>query len=501
MHNGSACRRNPLCIVDIYKKSILVKQLNYYLSSLFLLLLLIVPDAKAANQQHIADSLMNQLRFCKTPDDSLKILYDIFDSSVQSKKQQVGDMVLDIAARINNQDALVDFIPQLSVIVKLDSAYDQKLMKYADLVKNIDDRQGIKVFIQVMTAADEANYIPEDKLRNVLLQYASDMQGNNESQYEDLLNLFRVVTFLGTTSRGNLYLEYLSRLEKMIDKLPKESYYLRNLFYTLAANVHTRNNNPAKAIEADRKLLEVIEDLEKRYEKMGRKYRNYNRFYYISYRRMLSNYKALSFPEIKEIFVKCAQLADIDDEVQKDFYGKGRPLIYRHMAGKDYENVVFWINKALPQTDDVYTRRSLLGLLVEASDSIGDEKTLLYALKAQNELLQERVDQQSEEAYSELQIRYDIDQLKSEKEALKLEKKQTEVATSQRVIIVALIGVLVLAVVLMILYRSNFSLKSRIRDAKEENLGLHRTIEELLGDSALKGTLDVRNDSLKNKKK
>lgn len=477
-----------------------MKPLNYLLS-FFLLLFLLIPEAEAANQQHVADSLMNNLKFRKTPQDSLALLYDIFDSSDHKHKRAVGDMVLDIAVRTNNQDALIDIIPQMAMLVKLDSVYDKKLMKYTDLIKDSAHSNAIKVFIQVMTAAEEANYIPEEDLRKVLLHYASQTNNNVEDQFEELLDLFRVVIFLGTTSRGNLYLEYLSRLEKMIDLVPKDCFYLRNVFYTTAANVHTRNNNPAKAIEADRKLLEVIKDLEDKYERMGRKYRNYNRYYYISYRRMLSNYKALSFPEIKEIFVKCAQLAEIDDEVQNDFYGQGRPLIYRLMASKDYKDVVYWVNKSLPQVNDVATRRSLLGILVEASDSIGDQTTLLSALKAQNALLQERVDQQSEEAYSELQIRYDIDRLKSEKEALKLEKKETELATSEHVIIVALIGVLVLAIVMMFVYRSNFSLKRRIRDTKEENLHLHRTIEELLGDSALKSTLDVRQPSSKKKNK
>ena len=155
------------------------------------------------------------------------------------------------------------------------------------------------------------------------------------------------------------------------------------------------------------------------------------------------------------------------------------------MASKDYEELVPRIKKALPIVRDNYTKRTLLAILVEAADSIDDQATLLTALKEYNTMLQERVDQQADEAYSELQIRYDIDQLKQE-------KLQTEVATNQRIIIVALIGVLVLAIALMFIYRSNFSLKRRIRDTKEENVQLHRTIEELLGDSALKSTLNVR---------
>ena len=461
-----------------------VKRLKYFLI-IFFVALCVTPEIHAASQQHIADSLMNCLKFVKTQEDSIKLLYDIFDSSDYQKKETPGTMVLDIAARTGNQEALVDFIPQMAVIVKLDSVYDRKLLSYADLINNPDHRNAIKVFVQVMTAADEANYIPEDDLRQVLIEYANISPTTIDNKYDNLLDLFRVVVFLGTTSRGNLYLEYLERLEKLVEQVPDVCVYMRNLFYTTAANAHTRNNNPEKAIEADRKLLQVIGDLEKRYSSMGRKYRNYNRYYYISYRRMLSNYKALTLPEIKELFAKCAQLADIDEEIHSDFYGEGRPMIYRLMASKDYEELVPRIKKALPIVRDNYTKRTLLAILVEAADSIDDQATLLTALKEYNTMLQERVDQQADEAYSELQIRYDIDQLKQE-------KLQTEVATNQRIIIVALIGVLVLAIALMFIYRSNFSLKRRIRDTKEENVQLHRTIEELLGDSALKSTLNVR---------
>lgn len=466
-----------------------------------LLLLGFTPRANAASQQHIADSLMNLLKFQKTSDDSLRLLYDVFDASDQKNKITPGNMVLDVAARTKNQEALIDFIPQMAVIVKLDSAYDQKLLGYADLIKDFNHRNAIKVFVQVATASIEANYIPEHELRSTLLRYASeDLRDKDGDFYANLLDLYRMVIFLGTTSRGNLYLEYLTRLEKMIEQVPSDCDYMLNQFYTTVANVHTRNNNPAKAIEADRKLLEVTDKLVERYKEMGRKYRNYNRYYYISYRRMLSNYPGLTFPDIKEIFMKCSQLADIDDEISSDFYGEGRPLIYRLMASKDYEEAVPRIKKALPIVRDNYTKRNLLKLLVEAADSIHDDQTLLVALKEYNALLQERVDQQSEEAYSELQIRYDIDSLKADKETLALEKKEAEVATNQRVIAVALACVLILVVLMMYLYRSNFSLKRRIHDTKVENNYLHNTIEELLGDSALKGTLDVRQNSKTSKK-
>lgn len=87
-------------------------------------------------------------------------------------------------------------------------------------------------------------------------------------------------------------------------------------------------------MEADRKLVKVIEGLEKKYKSQGRTYKKYDRYYYISYRRMLRNYKVLSFDEVKELYTKCARIAENNEEVYKDFHNVGRTTAYRLMAEK-----------------------------------------------------------------------------------------------------------------------------------------------------------------------
>lgn len=449
--------------------------------------------ASVVASQIVADSLMNRLKFQKTADDSLKLLYDVYDASEQRYKSKSGRMLLELARHTNNQNVLVDVVPQMAVLLKLDSAMPKEMNVYADLIADPEHRESIKLFIDVVRASVEANYIPESDLREVLRKYASEDLTPKGNRYEDILDLYRMVIFLGTTTHGNLYLEYLQRLEEMIEALPDEFNYLRNLYYTTAANVYTRNENYEKAIEADKKLIEVIGQLETAYKKLGRKYRDYTRYYYISYRRMLSNYKGLTLDEIKDIYSKCAVIAENDPEVASDFYGEGRPTIYRLMAIEDYEGVVPRIKKALPNVRDNFTRRNMMSMLVTAAEAINDQPTLLSALKDYNEMLQEAIKEQSAEAFRELQIRYDVNQLKSEKETLAMEKKEVEVATGQRVITVALAGLLIFAVLLMVLYRSNFTLKHKIREMQKDNLALHRTIESILDESAnLPGTLDVR---------
>ena len=443
--------------------------------------------------QVVADSLLSQMKYRKTAEDSLKLYYDVFDASVLSKKLPVGKKILELAHRTNDQRALLDFIPQVTSVGVSDSATVAEMMRYADLLEDPMARKTVKVFIKVKKATEEASYIPESDLSAALIKYARERsQAGKGDFYDDMSALWKVLVFLGNRNQGNLYLEYLTRLEDMMDQVPPECVYLLNQFYTTAANVHTRNGNPAKAIEMDRKLLGVIATLEKRYKDMGRTYRDYTRHYYVCYRRMLGNYKALSLEEVKDLYTKCAMLAEKNEDVSRDFYEKGTPTIFRMMAEQDYVSAVPKIKQALKTERSKNMRGRLLRMLVTAADSINDETTLLTALRDYSQFLKTTLDAQSEEAYQELQIRYDINKLKAERDTLESEKRDVEQATRQRVIAVSLIGLLVLAIVMMYLYRSNFSLKKRMRNTLEENAQLHTTIEDMLGSTGLKRTLDVR---------
>lgn len=461
-----------------------------------IVLLFIATEAQAISYQAVADSLMGQLKYQKTADDSLKMLYDIFDASDQKNKLQPGKMVLDLAKRTNNQIALLDFIPQVTTLVANDTLQINEMLDYTNYLENKDIAKTVRVFILVQRASRESNYLSDKDLRETLKKYTKEYDNHGDDMYDEILDLYRMVLFLGNRNRGNLYLEYMTRLEDLIAKMPLDTSYILSLYYTTAANCHTRNGNHAKAIEMDRKLLETIQYLENRYKKMGRKYRDYHRYYYICYRRMLCNYEALSLDEIKSLYDKCVLLAEKDPEIARDFYEEGRPTIFRNMAEGNYAAVVPLIKKALPKIKDNAIRTKMLGMLVAAADSINDKATLLSALKDYNKMLSDRVAEQSADAYRELQIRYDVNHLKNEKEKLALEKKEAEVASGQKVMAVALAAVLILAVLLMFLYRSNFKLKRRIRETKDENQRLQTTLDDMMGEAAvLHGTLDVRQGS------
>lgn len=484
------------------KMSTFAYQSNYIISkvkftriifSTVALISLFLPTAMEAAVPGLAQRLRQGLSDCTSASDSLKVLLDVYDASENDDQAKIGREVLNLAERIDNQGVIQDFILQLAVLQKKDDAALRALVIEAEKLDDRDDRKGAQLFVNVMRAINEVTYIPDSEYQKALLKYARADMIPTGDLYQDILDLYRVVIFLGKSAKNNLYLEYVTRLENMIKKLPENRYYIRNLFYTTAAITHTQNGNCKKAIEADKELLDVIGKLEKKNKEAGRQYKDYSRNYYICYRRILRNYKCLTLDEVKDYYTKCAMLAEKDKNIREDFYETGRPVVYRLMAEHRYGEAIPKIKAAIARNEDRNIHTELMQQLVEAADSVGDQKTLLEALRECNAMQQRQLEQNSEEAYRELHIRYDINNLKKENTKLEVEKRDSELRSGQKLITIVLAAMLVLAVLLMVLYRRHFNLRQQCHDLKKENERLNKYMEEMLNDGKPSGTLDLRN--------
>lgn len=467
------------------------------LKSVFAIALALCPlfhSSAALSESEKADSIALRQSLAKAPTraDSIQILYNLFDLTEQHNKPAVGWEIIDVAERTDNEQVLADMIPQMaSILMKDENALD-KLTQKTELIHDKTRRKGVRLFVDVTRAQVEAAYIPEVDRHDALIKYAKADMTPTGDQYADILDLYRMVIFLGQSAKGNFYLEYLDRLEKLISELPEENRFIRNLFYTQAAITHTNIGNHAKAIECDTELLKIIEQLDEKYKAMGRKYRNYDRFRYISYRRMLRNYKALTPQQIKEYYSKCVMLAERDNEVKGEFARRPRPAVYRMMAEKDYTGIIPNLQKCIETADDANNRREFLGMMVEVADSLHNNEALLPALKEYNALLAERLDRNSEEAYRELQMRYEVNKLRNENQALEIEKRDTEIMTRQKLVAVALAAVLALAIALMYLYRNYFRLRQRQRELRDENVRMKNQLENIIHKGFSANTIDVR---------
>ena len=446
----------------------------------------------ALYRQNEAMKQRASLKNLKTTADSIPVLYNIFDLEDKKDRTDVAWKLLEIGRRTGNDEIVFDILPHLAVLeVKNDVALDS-LLKIVETLPDGNKKKGVKLFINVERTTNEARYLSPEERHKALLEYAKEDMTPKYDLFEDILDLYRVVIFIRHTAKGSMYLEYLSRLEEMINQLPEESKYLRNLFYTTAANYYTNNNYPEKAVEVDHKLLGIIDELRDHYQKVGRIYRTLYANEYICYRRMLRNYRALDLDEVKELHAKCAMLAEKDEEIRESFYLDQRPTAYRLMAEKDYKGAIPYLKKSLEVVDDENVRQWLLYMVVEAADSVGDQMELLDALKEYNHMLVNKMNQRTEEAVLELQIRYDVNKLKSEKSKLELQKKNIELSTNQKVISVTLVALFLLVIALMFLYRSHFRLLRKTRDLNEENERLRKSVDEILDDGIPSGSKDLK---------
>lgn len=463
------------------------------LKFLFLIATGLIPlksNAELGDREVYAE-LRSKLAAAKTTSDSVTNLYDLFDVAIGSEKKKAGWALLDLAVQHDDQNVLADLIPQMAYLEMKNEENMKKLTNYAQLLKDSTQLKTVNLFLDVTKSNYYLIYNTDVDRHDVIVKYAQHDFSTSDNLYDNIGDLYRMVTFLGQTTYGNIYLEYLTQLEKMIEQLPENSRQLRSLFYTTSANVHTRNGNHKKALEADRRLLKLIDTLAEKARKEGRSYRDYSRNYYICYRRMLRNYPGMSPEEINDIYAKCLELAEVNPEVKADIYDKCYITSYKLMSEQKYAEAIPYIKKSLAHALDDSNKNQLIGMLVMAATATNDNATLIPALKDFIKILQDKLIQNNESAYHELQIRFDVNKLKEENVALELDKRDAMIMGRQRVITAALASLLIMAVILMLLYRSHFRLRHRVEDLRVENNRLHQHLKELLSDGTPDGTISM----------
>ena len=440
----------------------------YRLITVFTLFLCLVPALWAAPQNNaskeasskLLDSLRQKLSQAQTSKDSLAILYDLYDLSSRREQKKWAWQIYDVVSRTDDKTGVRDMLCQLAVLYKSSDSVLLRIEQCAKAQPESRLQKQYHLFVQLYQVDAKAKSLKgSQRQEEVMKIFNKEYNGNpadTNSFYDNIRQLYSLCIYLSYTTNGKLYVEYLQRLEELIRQLPEDAYFLRNLFYTRAAIVYTNNGEYDRAIDADRELIRIIGELEKRYAAMGRHYRNYDINYYICYRRMLSNYPALTQKEIKDLYDKCVALAKRNEDVRNDFENNHRARVYYLVAQKKYGAAIPDIKQTLDSADLAPAqRRQMLGLLKEAAIATGDDASLLVALKEYNDVLLQYQQDSYDELYRELQIRYDVNNLIAENMQLELESRETQ-ARNDHIIKIAFIASLVFVLLLLVVISYSF---------------------------------------------
>lgn len=400
----------------------------------------------AVSTTTVKDSLLSVLSKADTPQDSIPILYNLYDLANRTDKGNYNHLIFDAAKRCHNVKVQLDILRNTCNINLTSDSVMAICQSDAETFPESYEQKETVTFIKVNRNSLLVRGASEEKKQKTLQKLIGKYkQGKSTDPYDNVLLLYTLCIYLGRASQGELYIQYMEKLEKEIKQLPLEgSQVLSSLFYTQAAIIYTNNEKYAKAIAADKELLKIIEKLTKEYRLQGRIFRNYDISYYNCYRRILSNYPALSQDEVEDYYQRILELCKKNVAVKNDYDTTGRPLIYYLMSSRKYAEVLPHLKKYINVPDNARLKRQFLKQLIEATTAVGDNKTLLQATTEYNKILEAYNQLKAVEKYRELQILYDVNELKAQNAQLDLEKREAEIKSNRALIRITFIAISVL---------------------------------------------------------
>lgn len=387
----------------------------------------------------------------QTAADSIAPLYDLYDLSTRAERSQIGFRLHDTAAHVGDYDTQLDMLRQLTVFHGSSDSMLHLINKMILQVPESNDRSETltfnNIYINCLDACSNSEQERIEDLRRALREYSEYTSDDLYGSIERLFTLCRLIS--GETS-GELLTEYYTKLSKLIAQLPQsKSNALRNQFYTYSAIAYTDNGNPEQAVASDRKLLEIIEELKKEYAERGRRYRNYHTSEYVAYRRLLSNYKALTSQEVEQYHNRVMQLCSEDPDIAADFNLNRRADIYYYMATGRYDMALPLMQQMLPGATSLKYRIYLIRAIIEAAEATGHNDMAASVALEYSKLLEQYIDNKAAESYRELQVIYDTQELRNANTRMALEQAHTEQIRSRMIIIISLVSIIVLLGVIL----------------------------------------------------
>lgn len=414
------------------------------------------------------DSLKIKLVETDNLPDSITILYNIYDISPSSLQGRALEDLYEVAMRGSDYHTVSDVLKHSSKYYAENDSMQQVLMSRAEKLPDSEEKQSTLVYINVMSASNLIRSLTktqrEANLRDYLARHA---KSETFEKYERIEYLFKLCKYLSISTEGEMLTNYLQELQPLIDSIPTNDFALKSLFYIQAANNYLLHNMIPEAVVANKTLLSIIEGLEKKYSVEGRTFRNYEKSAFKCYLNLLRCHEALPQEEVDIYYNKITSLIDNNPSLQ-DLSGQLRKAtIYYKMAKKHYADAIPLIKEQLNDcVNSSDEQLYMVDALLQAADKTGDKEDMLMALEMSNDILKKRIENKAAESYKDLQIIYEVNDLKQTNDKLMLTNQQILINRHKEQLTYAIISVAVLVILLVIvfiLYRRSKQLTSNLK--------------------------------------
>lgn len=361
-----------------------------------------LPPDKAAL---ITDSLLEVLNHTKDARQRVNLRYDIFDLAPSEKVVERGREVIEEARKSNDVSSQLDMYRRLvSFSVGRDSSLINQFATEIRKLPASPERSATECFALICSMRAQARFASEDilyrNIANFTRSYERECQAKSPVN-DRMVHLFALVSYLQMP--GSTLTSYLDELEHLLKSMPYRLDGLENMFYLHSAILYSDNDMPARANAADRELLKVIDRLDHTAKEQGRKYRDYDRFRYTVYRRMLTNAEALSPEEVERLYSEIKRLRKTDFEVAEDMAVNPLAEAAYYMAKGRYAQATPLLEQSLKYARTPSSQRRVLQMLINAAANNDDHTIIAHYAPRHIELLETAIKNLSRQAGQEMQ--------------------------------------------------------------------------------------------------
>lgn len=452
--------------------------MKYRLLSLLLLLAVMAGPISGRDRHKAEAEIAQKLERAGSSTDSIRLLYNLFDLSTRPRQGEVARKLYDVAGRAGRNDVKLDMLRMMCNLYQSSDSILGLILDEAQKQPRSSEQLETVTFIKIQRTTRQARHASENERRAMLMDCmrSAEMSHPDATLSEDELNskvlsLFNIMAILSTTRYDELLQGTIAQLETLIDRLPHNLRAIKNTFYVQAAMAYSDMEKPLESIEADRKLLKNIEEMQREYAAQGRPYRNYASSLYAIKRRMLGNAVVLSRPETDALFRDINALAMEDADVAADLDRNPRAEAYYYSAVEDWEKAVPLLKRSIEVVTNATQKRKLLRSLIKGARAMGDKEMELSASADYIKILEEFNSARSSDRYNELKMIGEINNLRRKNLQLELDRTQTRNARHRSLLVVAFITVpllLLLVIALLILYRRTRHLSENLARSNRE---------------------------------
>lgn len=448
-----------------------------------------LPMYSPERYKQIIDSINSKLALAKTSRDSVPLLYDLFDLSSYADRTDAAERLYQTAhragdVRVQREMCLKfgEFGAQYS-----DSTLYNLALERLYLLPESEERDLTECHIKCLSSflkRFQTEKELSDEIQRLIAELNDPDAANYMSNYDRIIRMFNLADYIQGFTEGTFLTEYLDQLEKEIARLPaNKASSLQYKFYSTAALSYMRNEQFDKAVNTDKKILSAIDRMAQENKSLGRKFREFNLHRFISYRRMLKCYPALTESEVESIYDIVKGMAANNKDISDDIEEMPVPEMALYMKKGNYEKALPYLTHLVERAGSLYDKKYYLRRTREAARATNNTEILSQVSNAYADILEEYIEMKTAERMRELQINYQFQSLRdsNEEELRKREHLVTILATIASVLLIIVVIVFIVMTTRQNkqkhkLARINAKLESDARQLREttESLSLAR---------------------------